>query len=223
VAGTHTPERQDTMGVPKRLAIDPDTPDAGALGRAAGAIRAGGIVAYPTDTLYGLAVDPRDAAAVARVFALKGRGADRALPLIAASVDQVLGALGPLSPDERRLVDACWPGPLTLAMRTSAALAPDVSGEGGTVAVRVPAHAVARGLARAVGHPITATSANVSGRPGPDDPEEVAALGDAIALLLDAGRTPGGPPSTIVRLEPDGPRLLREGAIPFARVLELLR
>lgn len=210
-------------GLPRRLAIDPERPDAHALGLAAGAIRAGTIVAYPTDTLYGLAVDPRNPEAVARVFALKGRGASRALPLIAASLEQVLDTLGPLSPAERRLVEVCWPGPLTIAMRTSATLAPDVTGADGTVAVRVPAHAVARGLALAVGHPITATSANLSGRPAREHPDDVAALGNAIALLLDAGRTPGGPPSTIVRLGIEGPRLLREGAIPFARVLELLQ
>ena len=212
------------MGQSTRLAVDPLAPGLPELGRAADAVLAGRVVAYPTDTLYGLAVDPRQAGAARRLFALKVRTPDRALPLVAADVAQVLTTLGPLTDAERRLADACWPGPLTIVMRTEAPLAPAVTGRAGTIAVRVPAHAVARALARAVGHPVTATSANRSGREACATADDVwAALGESIALLLDAGPTPGGAPSTIVRLEPDGPRLLRAGAVPFARVLELLQ
>jgi len=182
------------------------------------------VVAYPTDTLYGLAVDPRRADAVARVYALKARTPGRALPLVAADLAQVVATLGPLGEAERRLAEACWPGPLTLVVRGPATLAPDVMGADGTIAVRVPAHRVACALARAVGHPVTATSANRSGRAAHATPDEVtAALGESVALLVDAGPTPGGAPSTIVRVEASGPRLLRAGAIPFARVLELLQ
>jgi L-threonylcarbamoyladenylate synthase len=206
-----------------RLTLDPAAPDARALGRAAEHLAAGRVVAYPTDTLYGLAADPRSARAVGRVFAVKARQAGVALPLIAADLDQVL-RLGPLTPAERRLAEGCWPGPLTIVIRAEAALARDVLGADGTVAVRVPSHEVARGLARAFGHPVTATSANVSGRRPYATADEVqAAVGASLAMIIDAGPTPGGPPSTIVRLESDAPRLLRAGAIPFERVLELLR
>lgn len=212
------------MGQPTRLVVDPLAPDPAAIRAAADAILDGRVVAYPTDTLYGLAVDPRRADAVARVYALKARTADRALPLIAADVAQIAATLGPLGEAERRLADACWPGPLTLVIRTRARLAPEVTGPEATIAVRVPAHAVARALARAVGHPVTATSANRSGGEAHATPDEVAAvLAGDIALLVDAGPTPGGPPSTIVSVEASGPRLLRAGAIPFTRVLELLQ
>jgi L-threonylcarbamoyladenylate synthase len=209
---------------PRRLLVDPHAPDPAAIRLAADAVRDGRVVAYPTDTLYGLAVDPRRADAVARVFALKARAPDRALSLIAADVAQVEATLGPLGETERRLADACWPGPLTLVIRGPVTLAQEVTGADGTIAVRVPAHGVARALARAVAHPVTATSANRSGRDAHATPDEVAAaLGDSIALLLDAGPTPGGPPSTIVGVNEGGARLLRAGAIPFARVLELLQ
>lgn len=207
-----------------RLAVDPHAPDTGVVAQAAGAVRRGQVVAYPTDTLYGLAVDPRDVAAVARLFALKARGRNRALPLIAADVDQVMALVRPLTRGERRLAEACWPGPLAIVAEARTALAPGVAGADGSVAVRVPAHAVARALAREVGHPVTATSANVSGGRAPAAADDVvAALGHGIAVLLDVGSAPGGPPSTIVRVDSGGPCLLRAGAIPFARVLELLQ
>lgn len=209
------------MGI--TLAVDATAPDRVTLDRAAAVLASGGLVGYPTDTLYGVAADPRHVDAVRRVFVAKGRGADRALPLVAADLDQVVATLGPLSGDERRLVAHAWPGPLALVVRTRAGLAPDVIVEG-TVAVRVPAHAVARGLARALGHPVTATSANLAGHPAPRSADDIPpALRDALALVLDAGPSPGGPPSTIVRIDEGHPRLLREGAFPFARVLELLR
>jgi len=212
------------MPHPTRLPVDPHAPDPAAIRAAAAAVADGRVVAFPTDTLYGLAVDPRRADAVARVYALKGRTPDRALPLIAADVAQIVTTLGPLSEAERRLADGCWPGPLTLVIDVGAALAPGVASDDGTIAVRVPAHGVARALAAAVGHPVTATSANRSGRDAPATPDEVAAaLGASVALLLDAGPTAGGPPSTIVRVDASGPRLLRGGAIPFLRVLELLQ
>jgi len=212
------------MPRPTRLHVDPHAPDPAAIGAAAAAVLDGGVVAYPTDTLYGLAVDPRRTDAVRRVYALKGRTPDRALPLVAADLAQVVAALGPLDEAERRLADACWPGPLTLVIPVRTGLAPDVAAADGTIAVRVPAHKVARALAGAVGFPVTATSANPSGRDAPATADEVAAaLGESIALLVDGGPTAGGPPSTIVRVSASGPRLLRAGAIPFARVLELLQ
>src|SRR5262249_6991286 len=139
----------------------------------------GGVVAIPTDTLYGLAADPFSAAAVARVFEVKGRPADRALPLIAASADQVAAQIGPLWPDAARLAALFWPGPLTLLVAAPRSLASDVAGGTGKVGVRVPADDVARRICAAAGRPITATSANVSGDAPTADPSEVErTLGD---------------------------------------------
>ena len=182
-------------------------------------IAAGGIVALPTDTFYGLAADPFRAEAVARVFAVKGRSSERALPLIAADVEQIVGHLGALPPMGRRLAETFWPGPLTLLVDAPAALAGDVAGGTGKVGVRVPAHGVARDLCRACGRPLTATSANMSGEPPASDPDEVERmLGARIDLLLDAGRAPGGQASTIVDVTGPAPRLVRAGAIRWDEV-----
>ena len=203
-----------------RLNVDPLNPESEAVERAAAIIRADGLVAMPTDTLYGLAADPRHATAVERVFAVKGRQPGQALPLVAADIEQLQSALGPLSPSARALADCFWPGPLTLIVPSPMSLATEVTGGLHSVGVRVPAHAVPRAVCRAVGWLLTATSANVSGQPALDDPARVAAaLGESIDLLLDAGRTPGGPPSTIVDVCDDSPHLIRLGAIPWETIL----
>src|SRR5262245_25063724 len=202
-----------------RVKIDATNPDAGVLQRAADVIRDGGLVAFPTDTLYGLAADPYSAEAVSRVFLAKGRTAERALPLVAADDEQIVQHLGPLSPLARALADRFWPGPLTLLMTAPLALAPEVSGGSSRVGVRVPAHSVARELCRAAGTLLTATSANISGQPGIDNADDVArSLGPRLDFLLDAGPTAGGPPSTIVDVTGIEPRLVRAGAIVWEEI-----
>lgn len=203
--------------------ISPDDPEADLVADAATVLARGGLVAYPTDTLYGLGADPRNADAVARVYVAKGRGTGAALPLIAADLGQVESGAGACTAATRRLASRFWPGPLALVVDASPRLAAAVHGGSGTVAVRVPGHAVARALARALGSPVTATSANRSGHPAPADAAGVlAALGEDVDLVLDAGATRGGQPSTIVDARGERPRLVREGAIPFAHVLEAL-
>jgi L-threonylcarbamoyladenylate synthase len=211
-----------------RLCVHPVDPDRALVARAAAAIRAGGIVALPTDTLYGLAADPFNAETVHRLFKLKGRTAQHALPLIAFDTAQIARQLGPLAPAAQRLADRFWPGPLTLLVGlprrggATAPLADAVSAGTGRVGVRVPAHAVARALCEAAGTVLTATSANLSGRSPTDDPDAVAAsVGAAIDMMLDAGPTPGGPPSTIVDvtgIAHGGLRLIRPGAIAWDEV-----
>ncbi len=206
-----------------RRSIDPRRPDPATLAEAVRVIEAGGIVAFPTETFYGLAVNPADAAAVRALFRVKGRDAASAVPLVAADVEQVESQIAQLSPDERRLVDRGWPGPLALLLEAPDDLARDLHAGTHTVAVRVPGHAVARTLARHAGRPLTATSANPSGMPPATSADEVqASLGPRLDLVLDAGATPGGAPSTIVRVGRSGPVLVRAGAVPWDRVLEFL-
>jgi L-threonylcarbamoyladenylate synthase len=203
----------------RRVAIDAHQPDATVLEEAATLIRAGGIVAAPTDTLYGLAADPFSGAAVEKIFAVKGRSAERALPLIAADIEQIERWLSPVSPAGRLLAAAYWPGPLTLLVARPAVLPEAVTGGFEQVGVRVPAHAVARELCRVCGRPLTATSANVSGAPASADPDVIAqTMDEGVGLLLDAGHTRGGPPSTIVDVSGHAPRLVRAGAIPWDEV-----
>jgi L-threonylcarbamoyladenylate synthase len=208
----------------RRVFVDPGAPQRDAIEEAAKWIRNGGIVAIPTDTLYGLACDPFRADAVARVFAVKGRSAGRALPLIAADAEQVAAHLGTLPPLGARLAAHFWPGPLTLIVVAPAALVREVTGDTGTVGVRVPADEVARAIAAASDRPITATSANVSGDRATSDPDAVErTLGGCIDLLIDTGPTRGGAPSTIVDVTSVEPRLVRAGTIAWNEIQEWLR
>jgi L-threonylcarbamoyladenylate synthase len=193
-----------------------------ALRRAAEVIGRGGVVAYPTDTFYGLAVDPRNAEAVERLFVVKGRDADKASPLIASSLAQAAAAVE-FTDMGRRLAERLWPGPLSLVLRAKDALSRDVLGRGDTAAIRVPRDEIARGLAAAVGYCITATSANLSGYPPVSTPALIdAQVRGRIDFILE-GTSPGGAPSTIVDVTGDLPRLVRAGAIAWDRVLESLQ
>ncbi len=191
------------------------------LADAAEVILRGGVVAIPTDTLYGLAADPFSPAAIAKLFAAKGRSAERAVALIASDVDQVIAQIGPLPERARRLADTFWPGPLTLLLPRPASIPEQLTGGSDRIGVRVPNHDVARGLCRACGRVLTATSANLSGEPASNDPDRVAAVfaSSDVELLLDAGKTPGGPPSTIVDVLSSGEvKLVRPGALDWEAI-----
>jgi L-threonylcarbamoyladenylate synthase len=192
-----------------------------ALRRAVGVLRQGGVVAYPTDTLFGLAVDPRSATAVAKLFAVKARDPGHAVPLIAADAAQAALA-GTFTDSARRLVRLFWPGPLSVVLDASRGIDPQLVAADGSIAVRVPDSEMARALARAFGFCITATSANLSGAPPTASADVVrATLGARVDDVLD-GDAPGGPPSTIVDVRARVPRLVRAGAVPWNRVLESL-
>jgi L-threonylcarbamoyladenylate synthase len=204
------------------LRVDSGASDDEAVREAAGVLRSGGIVAFPTDTLYGLAVDPRNDKAAARLYDAKSRDRGIAVPLIAGSLDQA-SAAAVFSDADLRLARAFWPGPLSIVVSASRLISTELLGPGATIAIRVPAHPVARALPLALGFAVTATSANISGAAPAHRPSEVIASMDGrIDAILDAGPAPGGPPSTIVQLLDEGPRLIRAGAIAWERVLEFV-
>jgi L-threonylcarbamoyladenylate synthase len=207
------------MSIMRRVFVDPGSPQRDAIQEAATWILRGGIVALPTDTLYGLAADPFAEDAVSRLFAVKGRDAGQALPLIAADAAQIGAHLGALSSTASDLARRFWPGPLTLLVSAPRTLARGVAGGTGAVGVRVPADEVARAICAACGRPITATSANRSGQPATADPAEVErTLGDRIDLLIDTGPTRGGAASTIVDARGAAAQLVRAGAIPWDEI-----
>ncbi|MPZ18069.1 MAG: threonylcarbamoyl-AMP synthase [Luteitalea sp.] len=194
-----------------------------AIERAVALLRTGQIVAYPTDTLYALGAAANDARAVRAVMALKERPTDKALPIIAADLEQVAAHVGSLPPLGLRLAQRLWPGPLTLVMTASRPLAPGIVAPDGSVAVRVPASDVARALAAAVERPVTSTSANkASGSPAESADEVTRVFGTTVALVLDGGPAPAVAPSTIVDIRGTAPQLLREGALTWGHVLESL-
>jgi len=207
-----------------RIEVDALAPDAASVEAAAAIVRGGGVVAFPTETLYGLAADATRETAVARVFEIKGRAPDVAIPVIAADRAQVEQWVGTLTPAGRVLADAFWPGPLALVIAASPGLPRALLGGGDTVAVRVSSHPVARALARAVGRPITATSANRSGHePTPLPSVVLQEMGPDVDAVLDGGVCAGGAPSTIVDVTGRAPRLVRAGAVPWDRVLHSLQ
>ncbi len=206
----------------RRVEVDAINPHPAAIALAVEALCAGRVVAYPTDTLYGLAVDPRDNGAVERLFALKGRDARVAVPLVASDFEQAMQA-GELGPREQRVAETFWPGPLSIVVPARDSVARSALGGGRTIALRVPAHAVARRLAAQLGFCVTATSANASGQPPAAAADAVAIALPDVDLLLDGGDAPGGSPSTIITFDPDGPVLLRAGAVPWDRVLKSLQ
>jgi L-threonylcarbamoyladenylate synthase len=214
---------------PRGFTVDP-TLDAAALERAlivpASILDRGGVVAFPTETVYGLAADPASLAAVAKVFDLKGRDVGEPLPLIAVDVDAARSVAAVWSPAAAHLAATFWPGPLTLLVPVDESqVTPRVTAGRATVGVRVSSHPVARALAAvAPSGLITATSANRSGMPALATAEAVAAaFARRVDLVVDGGPSPGGPASTIVDVSEAVPRLVREGPIAFARVLESLR
>jgi L-threonylcarbamoyladenylate synthase len=202
---------------------DAQNRDLSPIARAAALVREGAVGAYPTDTFYGLACDPRDAKAVARLFAVKGRDARVPSPLIGASMEQLSAAVE-FSELARRLAAAFWPGPLSLILPARPVICRAVLGGRTSAAVRVPAEPTSCALADAFGFCITATSANLSGEPPVTRAQDLSvALVKQLAFVLDGGQTPGHAPSTIVDLTTDDPRLVRPGAVPWNKVLESLR
>jgi L-threonylcarbamoyladenylate synthase len=208
--------------MPVVFTVDPIDPDAAVLREAAELVREGLVVAYPTDTVYGLAVDPRNPVAVRRLYDLKGRPEQSALTLIAADAAHAR-AVGDMGVEAERLASRWWPGPLTIVVRALPILAGEVLAGGSTVGVRIPAHPVAVALARAHGFCVTATSANRSGAAAAATPDEVAAALPDVDAILDAGPSRGGLPSTIVDASGGTVTLVRAGAVPWDRVLKSLR
>lgn len=207
----------------QRIELDREAPDPAVLEPALTVLRGGGLVVYPTDTLYGIACDPASETAVRRLCRLKRRPPDRPLPLIASDPSQAGRVADLEDPIAGRLIRAFWPGPLTLVAVSNPRAGLAASLRGRTVAVRVPACPAARALAAGAGLPIPATSANRSGEAPPASPGEISGpIRAAVDLILDAGRLPGGLPSTILDLTVRPPRILRPGAIPEDRLARFL-
>lgn len=205
----------------KTHVVSADRP--GALAQAAAVLRAGGLVAFPTDTVYGVGAHALLPDAVARLYTAKVRPEGKAIPLLladAADIERVSRDLPPLA---WRLIAAFWPGALTLVVPRSAWLPDIVTAGGPTVAVRLPDHPTPRALARALGAPLAATSANLSGQAEATTAAEVLAqLEGRIELLLDGGVCAGGVASTVLDLTVYPPAILRAGALDLAPLQRLL-
>ena len=209
----------------------PAAADPGALGRATAHVATGGLLVLPTDTVYGIGCAAADTAAVSRLLAAKGRGRQMPPPVLVAGPHQLDGIVATVPPAARALMDAFWPGALTLVLPAAPHLGWDLGETGATVAVRMPDHPLALALLAATG-PMAVTSANHTGAPPATDAASARAafpgrIGTAPQdiVLLDGGPTPGPVPSTIVSLAGPGrdtPRFLRVGVLSRAEVLAAL-
>ncbi|MDB5309263.1 MAG: ywlC [Gemmataceae bacterium] len=205
------------------LSVDPSHPDPGAIGRAGDVIRAGGLVAFPTETVYGLGANALDPAAVGRIFGAKGRPATNPVIVHVADPGQVLNVAAAWPAIAAELAERFWPGPLTLVVPKRPEVPAAVTAGGPTVAVRCPAHPVARALIRAAGVPVAAPSANRSTELSPTRAEHVLkGLNGRVELVLDGGPCPGGIESTVVDVTGGGARLLRPGPITVPMLEEVV-
>ena len=195
---------------------------AAGLAAAAGAVRAGQLVVLPTDTVYGLGCDAFSSMAVQGLLDAKGRGRDMPVPVLVGSWSTVDGLVLGVSPEARRLIEAFWPGGLSIVLRHAPSLAWDLGDTRGTVMLRMPLHPVALELLRDVG-PMAVSSANRSGQPPATTADQARdQLGERVPVLLDGGPAGAAVPSTVVDLTADDPVVLREGAVSVAQIGEVL-
>ncbi len=192
-----------------------------ALPRAIEILRSGGLVAFPTDTVYGLGALAFDGAAVESIYIAKDRPVEKAIPVLIGDVDDLAKVCAEVPEIALKLATRFWPGPLTLVVPKHPDL-PEAVSAVATVGVRIPDHPVTRALLRLTG-PMAVTSANLSGQQSPSTAQEVFdQLGGRVALILDGGKTPGGVPSTVVDCVGAEPKVLREGPIPESEILAAL-
>jgi tRNA threonylcarbamoyl adenosine modification protein (Sua5/YciO/YrdC/YwlC family) len=188
------------------------------LQEAAAAVRRGELVVLPTDTVYGIGADAFTPSAVTALLDAKGRGRDMPPPVLVGTVRAATALIDDMGPYGQDLIDAFWPGPLTLVCKANRALSWDLGDTKGTVAVRMPLDSVALELLKETG-PMAVSSANRSGAPAATTAEEAEEqLGESIAVYLDGGKTTDNTPSTILDLTTAVPRMLRRGAIPVEKL-----
>lgn len=194
------------------------TSDSGVFSSAAEILESGGLVAFPTDTVYGVGGIAFNSQAIRKIYRSKKRQKDKAIPILIGTMDDLGRVARYVDPRVQMLIDRYWPGPLTIIVQKSSEL-PDEISMYPTVGVRMPDHPFTRELLYKVG-PLAATSANISGQPDPLSALEVMAqIGGRIPLIIDGGLTPGGHPSTVVEFRDDELLLIRSGPIAYDELL----
>jgi L-threonylcarbamoyladenylate synthase len=202
------------------LNVDPKAPDRAVLDAAAEAILSGGVIAFPTDTLYGLGCSLFEVHAVENIARLKRRDPRHAVISLIPVPDQAWALASEVHPLAGRLIERYWPGPLSLILHASRLVPAAVQGAGGTVALRCPNDPLSRALLGRIGGPVVSSSANISGRPPAESAAEVVEyFGNQLELVLDGGERRGGVPSTLVDVTGTRAKLLRRGALDVTEML----
>lgn len=207
----------------KIIKIDPDKPKPELIRKAASVIRSGGVVVFPARCLYGLAADAFNEMAVERVFEIKGRAEKKPLLVLADSHLMISCIVKDITPMAQKIMKSFWPGGVTIILEANNSLPANLTAGTGKIGIRKPGHSVALALVKAVGAPLTGTSANLSGAPGcfsiPDiDPE----IAEKVDLIIDAGTLKGGAGSTVVDVTGELPVIIREGEVSINEILAVL-
>lgn len=206
------------------IQVDPQRPSTAAIMRAVAAVRAGGVIAFPTRCLYGLGADAFNAEAVERIFRIKQRPLHNPILILIDRPDRLDRLVSEVSPAADRIKDHFWPGRITLVFRAGEAIPPYLTAGSGKIGIRLPGHPVAAALVNALQTPLTGTSANLSGRPGCRRIEDLNfQIAGKLDLILDAGPLRGGRGSTVVDVTVDPPKILREGEVSGAEIMKLLK
>ena len=200
--------------MPEILKIDAYNSEEIIFIQAAEILANGGIVAYPTETFYGLGADATNEEAIEKIFAVKGRNLKNPISLIIGQTDDIYPLVQDVPQTAKKLMTAFWPGALTIVFSAADTVSPLLTAGSGKIGLRVSSHPIARGIVQKLKRPLTATSANLSGAPECTRASEVAEqIGDIIDAIVDLGATPGAAGSTIIDITCDPPVILREGAI----------
>lgn len=208
----------------KIIKVDRNNPDEKILNMAVEVLRRGGLVAFPTETVYGLGADALNEEAVRKIFEAKGRPPDNPIIVHVGNMEQVYSLVEDVPPDAERLMEAFWPGPLTLIFYKSPIVSDIVTGGSPKVGIREPQNKIALTLLNLFGRPIAAPSANASGRPSPTKAEHVIEdLGDKVDLIIDGGDVSFGVESTVLDITTDPPVLYRPGACPKEEIEKVLK
>ena len=206
----------------KMLPVDLVKPDPNVLAEAAKIINAGGLVAFPTETVYGIGADGTNQSAIRKIYQVKGREKRKPILVIVGKEKDIIPLTQFVPAGVENIIGAFWPGPLTLIFPAAKNVAPDLLGQGSTIGIRYTSSVLGRELCRVAGCPITAPSANLSGCHEPLSAEDVAKqIGDKVDLILDGGASFSKEPSTVVDVSGDRPILVRAGGISFSDIMEI--
>ena len=209
--------------MPNMIKIDANHPDPEAVAAAAAVLREGGVIAYPTETFYALGADSLNEEAIARIFRIKGRTFNNPIALIGSGRNDLSLISDEVPVSANPLIEAFWPGPLTLIFKASQRIPTRLTAGTGKIGIRIPGLPLAQELAAALGRPITATSANRTGsRECVTAAEVLEQIGTDLDAIIDGGKTPGGLGSTMLDVTAIPPAVLRQGAIAKDRILQVL-
>jgi L-threonylcarbamoyladenylate synthase len=205
------------------IKIDPENPEHDKIDEAVALLKKGGVIAFPTETLYGLGADARNEAAIEKIFGIKGRDFKNPILVVIGDRGHLEAFAADIPLQARKLMDRFWPGPLTIVFRAAPPVSPKLTAGSGKIGIRLTSHPVAMAISKRLGGPVTATSANLSGAPECSSAVEVLSqLEGKLDGVVDGGQTPGGKGSTIVDATVSPVKVLREGVIPAALIQDTL-